>query len=78
MSFRAVYSVETASCGGELTSETGLVASPGFPNNYPDASECIWTIGSPGAGLGSQVSLTFSQVLALTLIIDICPEKKNK
>ena len=77
VSFRAVYSVETASCGGELTSETGLVASPGFPNNYPDASECIWTIGSPGAGLGSQVSLTFSQVLTIALFSSLFVPKKT-
>ena len=47
--FRALYSVELSSCGGDLSSEEGRFASPGYPNNYPDMAECIWKIGgSPG------------------------------
>ena len=47
--FRALYSVELSSCGGDLASEEGRFASPGYPNNYPDMAECIWKIGgSPG------------------------------
>ena len=59
VSFRAVYSVETTACGGEMTAETGALASPGYPANYPDGVECVWTVGgSPG----NKVSLTLTQM----------------
>lgn len=31
-------------CGGDVTGESGYVASEGFPNLYPPNKECIWTI----------------------------------
>ncbi|XP_030297882.1 deleted in malignant brain tumors 1 protein-like isoform X13 [Sparus aurata] len=31
-----------ASCGGYLHSSSGTFYSPGYPDNYPDHSECIW------------------------------------
>ena len=43
-------------CGGDLVSEEGRFASPGYPNNYPDMAECIWKIG--GAP-GNKVRVTF-------------------
>ena len=59
VSFRAVYSVETTACGGDLTAETGALASPGFPSNYADGVECVWTVGgSPG----NKVTLTLTQM----------------
>ncbi|XP_036979908.1 deleted in malignant brain tumors 1 protein-like isoform X1 [Acanthopagrus latus] len=30
------------SCGGYLHSSSGTFYSPGYPDNYPDNSECIW------------------------------------
>ena len=43
-------------CGGDLTSEEGHFASPGYPGNYPDSAECTWKIG--GAP-GNKVRVTF-------------------
>ncbi|GFG35967.1 hypothetical protein Cfor_02931, partial [Coptotermes formosanus] len=55
--FTAVYSVLSSACGGNLSSEHGSFASPGYPNNYPMESECVWYIGtSPG----NRVLVSFS------------------
>ncbi|XP_027467579.1 procollagen C-endopeptidase enhancer 1 [Zalophus californianus] len=43
-------------CGGDVTGESGYVASEGFPNLYPPNKECIWTITVPE---GQTVSLSF-------------------
>ena len=59
ISFRAVYSLETTACGGTLTAESGRIANPGYPDNYPINAECIWTFGgSPG----NRVQLTFIEL----------------
>ncbi|CAH1775425.1 unnamed protein product [Owenia fusiformis] len=55
--FRAVYSKSISSCGGDLTSEHGAFNSPGFPNNYPNSVECIWTMT---ASAGNRIQLVFS------------------
>ena len=36
--------VDNASCGGDLTGLSGIIQSPNFPSNYPDFSDCEWTI----------------------------------
>eukprot|EP00072_Mus_musculus_P035793 XP_006504621.1 PREDICTED: procollagen C-endopeptidase enhancer 1 isoform X1 [Mus musculus] len=43
-------------CGGDVTGESGYVASEGFPNLYPPNKKCIWTITVPE---GQTVSLSF-------------------
>ncbi|XP_036910803.1 procollagen C-endopeptidase enhancer 1 isoform X2 [Sturnira hondurensis] len=43
-------------CGGDVTGESGYVASESFPNHYPPNKECIWTITVPE---GQTVSLSF-------------------
>ena len=51
------YYVQLATaCGGDLISEEGRFASPGYPNNYPPNAECIWRLG--GAP-GNKVRVTF-------------------
>ncbi|XP_014475365.1 PREDICTED: cubilin [Dinoponera quadriceps] len=56
--FAATYSVINTACGGNYTSEQGIIASPSYPNSYPLNSECVWILNtSPG----NRISLTFSQ-----------------
>ncbi|XP_047635655.1 procollagen C-endopeptidase enhancer 1 isoform X1 [Phacochoerus africanus] len=43
-------------CGGDVTGESGYLASEGFPNLYPPNKECIWTITVPQS---QTVSLSF-------------------
>ena len=57
--FRAVYRVATSGCGGELTSESGRFASPGYPESPPPGSSCEWTIS---ASPGNLVSLTLEEL----------------
>ncbi|XP_071514687.1 cubilin-like [Panulirus ornatus] len=55
-SFRAVYSVMTSACGGDLTSVMGELASPHYPEPYPNEADCEWSII---AGPGNRVQLNF-------------------
>ena len=34
-------------CGGNLTTKSGLLASPSFPEAYPEDQSCIYTISVP-------------------------------
>ena len=34
-------------CGGSFTTPNGVFTSPAYPKNYPDNSECIYTIMRP-------------------------------
>ncbi|XP_038624752.1 procollagen C-endopeptidase enhancer 1 [Tachyglossus aculeatus] len=43
-------------CGGDVSGESGYVASEGFPNHYPPSKECVWTITVPD---GQVVALSF-------------------
>ena len=57
--FRAVYTVEETACGGDLRSESGRVTSPGYPDSYPPAVECVWSLE---ASPGNQVGINFEML----------------
>ncbi|XP_077124414.1 cubilin [Ranitomeya variabilis] len=47
--FHASYSASISACGGTLHMENGAFNSPGYPDNYPANTECVWKIlSSPG------------------------------
>ncbi|KAM4028087.1 cubilin isoform 1-T1 [Anomaloglossus baeobatrachus] len=47
--FHASYSASMSACGGTLHMENGAFNSPGYPDNYPASTECVWDIrSSPG------------------------------
>ncbi|KAL0113327.1 hypothetical protein PUN28_012468 [Cardiocondyla obscurior] len=55
--FVAMYSVMNTACGGNYTSEQGIITSPSYPNSYPLNAECVWILNtSPG----NRISLVFS------------------
>ena len=31
-------------CGGELTTPSGRIVSPNYPNHYDDNNDCVWVI----------------------------------
>jgi len=43
-------------CGGPLTGPSGNLASPYYPDNYPNNAYCVWTITVPQ---GSQLRIDF-------------------
>ncbi|XP_069823945.1 embryonic protein UVS.2-like [Dendropsophus ebraccatus] len=53
--FKASYS--TVNCGSMLTSTTGTVSSPMYPNKYPPSMDCTWVINAPA---GFEVSLNIT------------------
>lgn len=56
--FAAHYSPVNEACGGALTSEEGTIASPNYPQTYPNAVDCEWILKtSPG----NRVYITFEQ-----------------
>ncbi|XP_055335662.1 cubilin-like [Paramacrobiotus metropolitanus] len=44
--FIAIYTAieESKVCGGELRQASGTIKSPGYPEDYPTFSSCVWTI----------------------------------
>nr|XP_020470999.1 cubilin [Monopterus albus] len=53
--FKIKYSF--SGCGGWQTGEGGVIASPNYPNMYPDLSRCAWLLEAPA---GHTITLTFS------------------
>ncbi|XP_015810319.3 cubilin [Nothobranchius furzeri] len=45
-------------CGGDLSGPRGSFSSPGYPNRYPDNTECVWYITSAA---GSSITLTIQE-----------------
>ncbi len=48
---------ESSVCGGNYHTTTGVVRSPGFPDNYGRGRECTWVIT---VGRGQQIMLNFT------------------
>ena len=48
-----------AGCGGDYTSEEGIIISPNYPNAYPQNANCIWTITVPQSEV---VTLNFTNM----------------
>eukprot|EP00794_Sanderia_malayensis_P003248 gene3248-3729_t len=46
----------TTPCGGNLTTSSGVIQSPYFPNFYPHKKRCVWTISVPR---GNIITLRF-------------------
>jgi len=46
-------------CGGRLVKPSGYLNSPGYPNNYPLATDCVWEIETEP---GSRVELTINDL----------------
>jgi len=43
-------------CGGNFTAEHGSFTSPGYPNEYPLNTECVWTVYAPP---GNKIMIAF-------------------
>nr|XP_005993354.1 PREDICTED: kremen protein 1 [Latimeria chalumnae] len=52
-----IFSTSVGACGGNYTSESGIIYSPDFPDNYASSRVCYWTIQIPGA---SRVQFNFT------------------
>ncbi|XP_058853305.1 CUB and sushi domain-containing protein 2-like [Acipenser ruthenus] len=48
-------------CGGNITSHSGTIFSPGYPSEYPDAVDCTWLI-TVDPGYGIRVNFTLLQI----------------
>ncbi|CAG2112441.1 unnamed protein product, partial [Medioppia subpectinata] len=57
--FEITYDSGTTGCGGLLTTQTGSVESPGYPQPYAHNAECVWLIS---VSKGSTISLTISDM----------------
>ncbi|XP_051897290.1 tolloid-like protein 2 [Pristis pectinata] len=47
-----------AGCGHKISSVEGVIASPNWPDKYPNRKECTWTISAPP---GHRVKLAFNE-----------------
>ena len=41
------WSYNFGACGGNFNTPNGILTSPSYPDNYPDNSDCIYTISQP-------------------------------
>ncbi|CAG5136883.1 unnamed protein product, partial [Candidula unifasciata] len=54
--FRLEYSSATSGCGGDLTTPTGGIISPNYPQPFTHSATCYWTIT---VSQGSSITLYF-------------------
>ncbi|XP_022107899.1 cubilin-like isoform X2 [Acanthaster planci] len=47
----------TTVCGGDLTTPTGVITTPNYPDDYPHNRQCVWVISVP---TGQQISVNFT------------------
>ncbi|XP_041083118.1 kremen protein 1-like isoform X1 [Polyodon spathula] len=46
-----IFDTLVGACGGNYSSQTGVIYSPDFPDNYGSSRVCYWTIQVPGSSL---------------------------
>lgn len=51
-------------CGGQLTSDRGIISTPGFPRPFPTPIRCLWLISSASPSASVAVHLTQLYVTA--------------
>ena len=56
---KSQWSYSRGDCGGIFTTPNGLLASPSYPNHYPDNSDCIYHISLPE---GANITIKILQV----------------
>ena len=56
-SLPSVLNVIISVCGENLTSSSGVITSPNFPQDYPANKKCEWNITAPR---GKQITLSFT------------------
>ncbi|XP_061178089.1 cubilin-like [Saccostrea echinata] len=54
--FRALYTKSLSSCGADITAQSGYIATPGYPYQYPQNTDCVWNIRVPP---GNKVGISF-------------------
>lgn len=57
--FEIFYDTGTTGCGGSLTSPSGSIESPGYPQPYGHEAECTWLIQ---VSKGSVIKLTIADI----------------
>ena len=61
--------LSSLACGGVLQSDSGVITSPNYPNNYDHDMGCAWEIiAEEGAQIEVNESLVFIQILFLDSI----------
>ncbi|KAK4871991.1 hypothetical protein RN001_016115 [Aquatica leii] len=58
INFVAKYYMVDTECGGVFTGESGTIATPRYPNNYPMEIQCEWTIR---VAPGNRLTLSFNE-----------------
>lgn len=57
--FQIHWSVYSNGCGGNINADSGVIASPRYPNPYPHNAECDWHIQVPK---GSSIHFTIEDL----------------
>ena len=55
----SIWSYSGGDCDGTFTTPSGLIASPSYPDYYPEHSECVYHISQPE---GTNVTLKILQM----------------
>ena len=50
------WSYNRGTCGGNFTTQNGILTSPSYPHNYPDDVDCVYRISQPSSTV---IVLTF-------------------
>ena len=53
------WSYSGGDCGGTFATQSGLIASPSYPDTYPENSDCVYHISQPE---GTNVTMKILQV----------------
>ena len=56
MIVKTLFYVQLLGCGGILTHPDGSISTPNYPNSYPAATVCEWTITTD---YGKSINITF-------------------
>ena len=56
----SAWSYSIGKCGGNMTTNKGILTSPSYPENYPSEQDCYYTISQPTEGYLRLKNLIFN------------------